>query len=151
MDATARGIFSRLSKQYTRRDKIYLDSGYPDTETWGALKKCWKGYKIAKSEFDYKNMEHYAEGIRKFQRELNISVSEFSQFGLMGLKMPHEQDPGNDSYTHPYEQTQRDLEEYELQIKQEQELSPYGREQKPNLLKEQAEYYKRILRDNMGG
>lgn len=63
MDATAHGIVSSLKKQYTRRDKICLDSGYYDTETWGALKKCWRGYKIAKSESDYKNMEYYAKGI----------------------------------------------------------------------------------------
>jgi hypothetical protein len=29
-----------------------------------ALNKCWKGYKIAKSEWDMK-MFHYAKGIRR--------------------------------------------------------------------------------------
>jgi hypothetical protein len=47
-----------------------------------ALNKCWNGFKIAKSEFDMKNMFHYAKGIRKFQRELRTSVSELPQFGL---------------------------------------------------------------------
>jgi hypothetical protein len=37
---------------------------------------CWKGFKIAKSDGDTKKMEYYAKGIRKFQRELKISVSD---------------------------------------------------------------------------
>jgi hypothetical protein len=115
-----------------------LDSGFCDTVTWGALKKSWKGYKIAKSEFDYKMMEYYAMGIRKFQRELNVSVTEFPQ------KMPHERDPENAFYSYSYDQTQRELEDYELQLNQEQELDPYITEQEPNLLREQAEYNKRI-------
>lgn len=127
-----------------------LDTGFYNTETWGALKKCWKGYKIAKSEDDYQKMQYYAKGIRKFERELNISVSEFPQFGLIRARTSYEQDPVNESYTHPYEQTQSDLEDYELQIKQEQELDPYAIELEPNLLKEQAEYYKRILRELRG-
>jgi hypothetical protein len=47
-----------------------------------ALNKCWNGFKIAKLEFDTKNMFHYAKGIRKFKRELRTSVSELPQFGL---------------------------------------------------------------------
>jgi hypothetical protein len=75
-----------------RRDAILLDSGYYDTETWGGLRKCWKGFKIAKVDGDTKKMEYYAKGIRKFQRELKISVSEFPLFALLGQKMPEEPD-----------------------------------------------------------
>ena len=39
--------------------------------------------KIAKSEWDTKNMFHYTKGIRRLQRELKTSVSEFPQFGLI--------------------------------------------------------------------
>jgi hypothetical protein len=46
-----------IKKQCTRKDGILLDSGFYDTETWGGLRKCWKGYKIAKSDGDAKNME----------------------------------------------------------------------------------------------
>lgn len=84
-----------------------------------------------------------AKGVRKFERELNISVTDFPQFGLIGPRM-------NDFCINPCEQTQRDPEDYELQSKQEQELDPYGIEPEPNLLKEQAEYYKRIHRELMG-
>jgi hypothetical protein len=95
-------------------------------------------------------MEYYANGIRKFQQELNISITDFPQFGLIGSKMPCEQDSENDFYSDPYDQAQRNLENYELQLKQEKELDPYSTELEPNLLMDQAEYYKRILRDYMG-
>jgi hypothetical protein len=51
-----RGDFGSLKKQYSRRDKTLLDSGFYDTETWGGLKKCWKGYRIAKVDGDTKKM-----------------------------------------------------------------------------------------------
>jgi hypothetical protein len=44
---------------------------------------CWKGCKIAKTEWDAIEMKNYAKGIRKFQRELKISVSIFQQLGLI--------------------------------------------------------------------
>ncbi|MGC2670194.1 MAG: hypothetical protein WA220_13535 [Candidatus Nitrosopolaris sp.] len=40
-------------------------------------------------------MKYCAKGIRKFQRELKTSVSEFPQFGLLGRKMPEEFDSEN--------------------------------------------------------
>ncbi len=95
LDSILQLDFSNLNKQLRRRGGILLDSGFYDTETWGGLRKCWTGYKIAKSEDDNEDMEHYAKGIRKFQRELNISVSEFPQFGLLGQKMPEELDSAN--------------------------------------------------------
>jgi hypothetical protein len=70
-----------IKKLCTRKDRILLDSGYCYT---GGLRKCWKGFRIAKVEGETKKMEYYSKGIRKFQRELNISVSEFPQFGLVG-------------------------------------------------------------------
>ena len=99
------------------------------------------GKAIKSQNRDYKKMEYYAIGIRKFQRELNISLAEFPQFGLIEARTSYEQDPVNESYTHPYEQTQRDLEDYELQKN--------AIELEPNLLKEQAEDYKRIHRELM--
>ncbi|MGC1928648.1 MAG: hypothetical protein WA667_06705 [Candidatus Nitrosopolaris sp.] len=51
-----------------RRDNLLLDSVYYSTQVWGALNDCWKGFKIAKSEWDMKNMFYY--GIRRLQREL---------------------------------------------------------------------------------
>ena len=62
---------------------------------------------------DTKNMEYYAKGIRKFQRELKTSVSEFPRFGR---RMPQEFDSENywpDSSS--CAQTQKELEDYRLQ------------------------------------
>jgi hypothetical protein len=73
---------------------------------------------MAKVDGDTKKMEYYAKGIRKFQRELKISVSEFPRFALVGRKMPEELDSENywpDSNTNSCAQTQRELEHYRLQ------------------------------------
>jgi hypothetical protein len=69
LDSIINHNFLNLNKQLARRDGILLDSGFYDTETWGGLRKCWKGFQIAKSDGDTKKMEYYAKGIRKFQKE----------------------------------------------------------------------------------
>jgi hypothetical protein len=88
-------------------------------------------------EGDTKKMEYYSKGIRKFQRELNISVSEFPQFGLVVRKMPQELDsenywPNSGSCA----QTQKELEDYRLQELAE---DPFRIEREPDLRKEQEE------------
>jgi hypothetical protein len=101
-----------------------------DTTTptqWGGLRKCWKGYKIAKSKTDTKKMEYYAKGIRKF--------------GLLCRKISQEFDSENywpDSSS--CAQTRKGLEDYRLQ-----ELAdPFRIEREPDLRKEQEEYFTRI-------
>ena len=49
--------------------EFYLIPGSTIQKHGGGLRKCWKGFKIAKSDGDIKKMEYYAKGIRKFQRE----------------------------------------------------------------------------------
>ena len=96
----------------------------------------------AKVEGDTKKMDYYSKGISKFQRELNISVSEFPQFGLVGRKMPQELDSENywpDSSS--CAQTQKELEDYRLQ---ELAKGPFRIEREPDLRKEQEEYFRRI-------
>ncbi|HMH11084.1 MAG TPA: hypothetical protein VK553_10260 [Candidatus Nitrosopolaris rasttigaisensis] len=115
-----------------------------DTTTptqWGGLRKCWKGYKIAKSKTDTKKMEYYAKGIRNFQRELKTSVSEFPRFGLLCRKISQEFDSENywpDSSS--CAQTRKGLEDYRLQ----QLADPFRIEREPDLRKEQEEYFTRI-------
>ena len=147
LDSIIHHNFLSLNKQLARRDGVLLDSGFYDTETWGGLRKCWKGFKIAKSDEDTKKMEYYAKGIRKFQRELKISVSEFPRFGLLGRKMPEEFDPENywpDSSSSAH--TERELEDYRLQELAE---DPYRIELEPDLTKEQEEYFRRIRQEWM--
>jgi hypothetical protein len=147
LDSIIQRNFSNLNKQLRRRDGILLDSGFYDTETWGGLRKCWTGYKIAKSEDDAEDMEHYAKGIRKFQRELKISVSEFPQFGLLGRKMPDEVDPENYwPESNSCTQTQKELEDYRLQELAE---DPFRFQLEPDLREEQEEYFRRIRQEWM--
>ncbi|HYT02706.1 MAG TPA: hypothetical protein VEL70_07320 [Candidatus Acidoferrum sp.] len=147
LDSIIHDNFLNMNKQLSRSDAILLDSGYYDTETWGGLRKCWKGFKIAKVDGDTKKMEYYAKGIRKFQRELKISVSEFPRFALLGQKMPEEPDlenywPDNNSCS----QTQKELEDYRLQELAE---DPYRFELEDDLAKEQEEYFRRIRKEWM--
>jgi hypothetical protein len=87
-------------------------------------------------------MKYYAKGIRKFQRELNISVSEFPQFDLLGRKMPKEVDPENYwPETNSRSQTQKELEDYKLQELAE---DPFRIQREPDPIKEQEEYFRRI-------
>jgi hypothetical protein len=84
-------------------------------------------------------MFHYAKGIRRLQRELKISVSEFPQFGLIGrITAEEEQNLPDRSYT----ETQNEIENYELQ-----EQDPYKIEHEPDLTEEQEEYFSRIRQE----
>ena len=76
-------------------------------------------------------MFHYAKGIRRLQRELKTSVSEFPQFGLIGRITTAEEEEQNLS-GQTYARTQNEIEN----------LSNY--EQKK---KEQEEYFRRIRQE----
>ena len=51
-------------------------------QSWGALRKAWKGYRIAKVQDDDTKMTEYANKIRKIQGELNIAISSFPNLGI---------------------------------------------------------------------
>jgi hypothetical protein len=51
-------------------------------QTWGALKKAWKGYKIAKVQNDKARMTEYAKKIKTLQGELSIKQSSFPELGI---------------------------------------------------------------------
>ncbi|HET7147345.1 MAG TPA: hypothetical protein VFI73_02490 [Candidatus Nitrosopolaris sp.] len=78
LDSIIHDNFLNMNKQLSRCNFTRLR--IHETETWGGLRKCWKRFKIAKVDGDIKKMEYYAKGIRKFQRELKISVREFPRF-----------------------------------------------------------------------
>jgi hypothetical protein len=82
LDSIIHHNFLSLNKQLARRDGILLDSGFYDTETWGGLRKCWKGFKIAKSDGDTKNMEYYANGIR---RALLVPMNQLHENHTLGM------------------------------------------------------------------
>ena len=51
-------------------------------QTWGALKKAWKAYKIAKVQNDRTKMMEYAKRIQTLQKELGLQVAKFPDLGL---------------------------------------------------------------------
>ena len=51
-------------------------------QSWGALRKAWKGYRIAKVHGDNVKMREYATKIRKIQTELGVSVASFPQLDI---------------------------------------------------------------------
>jgi hypothetical protein len=60
------------------------------TPEWGALHKAWVGYVIAKNQDDLEKMRKYAIVIRKFQRRLNIAISDFPDIGVYGFEQDFE-------------------------------------------------------------
>ena len=59
-----------------------VNQGFTVGQSWGALRKAWKGYRIAKVQSDDTKMTEYANKIRKIQGELNIAVSSFPNLGI---------------------------------------------------------------------
>jgi hypothetical protein len=51
-------------------------------QTWAALKKSWKAYKIAKVKDERANMLEYAKRIRSLQRELGVVQAKFPDLNL---------------------------------------------------------------------
>jgi hypothetical protein len=45
-----------------------LPSGYFESQTWGALHKCWIGFVIAKEKMEWDKIEIYAKRIQKLEK-----------------------------------------------------------------------------------
>ena len=58
------------------------DSNFSKGQSWGALRKAWKGYRIAKVQADGQKMTEYATKIRKIQGELGIEIATFPNLGI---------------------------------------------------------------------
>lgn len=46
--------------------------------TCSNLKRAWIGFKVAKREDNHDKMKYYTESIQKFQNQLGLTVSTFS-------------------------------------------------------------------------
>ena len=57
-------------------------SQYTKGQSWGALKKAWRGYKVAKVQKNMEDMKKYAERIRTLQAELGLVQAKFPELGL---------------------------------------------------------------------
>jgi hypothetical protein len=51
---------------------------FNNQRTWGALRKAWRGYAIAKNKCEYDNMQYYEPVIHKLKRQLGLQTSSFS-------------------------------------------------------------------------
>ena len=54
-----------------------LPSRFYDSQTWGALQKCWVGYVIGLKKGEFDNEIKYANRIQNLQKELGLEVEEF--------------------------------------------------------------------------
>jgi len=52
-------------------------------QTWGALKKAWRAYKIAKVQRKKEDMLTYAQRIRTLQLELGVPLAKFPDLNLV--------------------------------------------------------------------
>jgi hypothetical protein len=50
------------------------------------LYRAWVAFAIAKNQYDFEKMTKYAIVIRKFQRTLNIEISDFPDIGISGFE-----------------------------------------------------------------
>lgn len=57
-------------------------SQYTKGQSWGALKKAWRGYKVAKVQKNMEDMRKYAQRIRTLQSELGLVQAKFPELGL---------------------------------------------------------------------
>jgi hypothetical protein len=88
--------YSKIYRIFHKHGTL-LDSGWYDTQSWGALHKAWLGYVIAKNRGEYDKRIQYASIIQKLQKELNLRVSIFPQLGL--YRMEDKADDYNSEYT----------------------------------------------------
>ena len=82
------------------------------TSEWGALRRAWVGYVIAKSQDDLEKMRKYATVIRKFQRRLNIAISDFPDIGVYGFEQDFEnKEEDDDSKLGVYDRSHERIED----------------------------------------
>jgi hypothetical protein len=55
---------------------------YNKGQIWGALRKAWKGYRIAKVQNDSARMREYATRIRTLQSQLGVPQTSFPELGV---------------------------------------------------------------------
>lgn len=74
----------RMPKFYItyRQSCLMSQKNFTTGQTWGALKKAWKAYKIAKVQNDKPQMKEYATRIRRLQNDLGVRQAEFPELGL---------------------------------------------------------------------
>jgi len=72
----------QISFKAKTEDPAAASKSFTTGQTWGALRKAWKGYKIAKVQGDRAKMTEYATKIRKLEGELGVPVAAFPDLSL---------------------------------------------------------------------
>lgn len=105
--------WKKMSYLASRNKLRLLDSFNYENQTWGALHKAWLGYIIAKNKYEPDKIVHYANIIRKLQKELGLEISSFPDLNLESL----------DSYEETPECMSEEIGEdlFELMVKRDQE------------------------------
>ncbi len=80
--ALCQGFLTRLEISHRVRLKFSIIMAYTTGQTWGALRKTWKAYRIAKVQNNSTDMRKYAERIRALQAELGVSQASFPDLNL---------------------------------------------------------------------
>lgn len=75
-------IYLSMTAIMSVREAVVSKGNFTPGQSWGALRKAWKGYRIAKVQGDNAKMSEYATKIRKLQGELGISVASFPHLGI---------------------------------------------------------------------
>ena len=65
-----------------QEESTQQENNFTTGQSWGALRKAWRGYRIAKVQDDNAKMTEYATKIRKIQEELGVSRASFPHLGI---------------------------------------------------------------------
>jgi len=79
------GLLSRLLGQKRRTSNR-------EGKLWGALKKAWKGYKIAKAKNEPDKAAKYALAINELQAELDLDITRFKELEDFYRELEREED-----------------------------------------------------------
>lgn len=73
-DTHERGV---TEEELTPAEKREVKRVYSTPQAWAALRKSWKGYKVAKAEHDSKKAAKYARYINDLQGALGVQQTKF--------------------------------------------------------------------------
>ncbi len=78
--------FNCVSKYFTMGNSsdLMLPCGFKNGESWYALKKAWRGYRIAKVYDDTILMREYATRIQTIETQLGVPTASFPNLGMLG-------------------------------------------------------------------
>ena len=75
------GLSSYIANEYLLpaevRKGVLLPCRKTVAQSWAALRKCWQGFNISKSQNNISGMQKYAYRIRKIQAQMGIRPTDF--------------------------------------------------------------------------